>query len=167
MRHCFSFPWAGTKPRCSRSALTQRGWQAFKMRARFLIRKDYKSGVQNQEHPGERESTSYSLFMCTGIQLGSTWTPTNIVAIGWLRRERLSRAVLCYKNWLRAAAPVPSLGLHAPRETTACLHPVPLNMANKALWRVLCLDSGWVDVILMPILCLWSRTGLQTGIWPH
>lgn len=162
-----NFPEQGPAQDAPDLHLTQRGWQAFKIGPKFLIRNSYKSGVQSKECPAEKGITGYSLFMRTGIQLGSTRAPTNIIVIGWLRRERLSRAVLCYENWPRPAAPVRSLGLHTPQETRACLHPVPLNVANKALGRVLWPHSWRRGVILTPISCLSSRTGLQTGIWPH
>lgn len=71
--------------------------------------------------------------MCTGIQLGLTWEPTNIVVIGELGEKGFARAVVCYMDWLRAAAPVPSASLHAPQETAACLHPAPLNVAVRHL----------------------------------
>lgn len=122
---------------------------------------------EDGECPDEKGNSGYSLCMRTGNHLWLTWKPRNIVEIGWLRQKRLSRAVFCSKNWLRAAAPVLSLSLPVPQKTTACLHPVPLNMANKALWRVLWLESQQVDVILMPVLWLEYRTGLQIGISPH
>lgn len=160
------FPEQAPCPRCSRSALTQRGWKAFKMLARFLTGNNYNYSWGWGMSWWEREHW---------LQLIYVYRKSFMIDLGaqehcWDRltyMKRLSRVVFCSKNWLRAAAPVLSLSLPVPQKTTTCLHPVPLNMANKALWRVLWLESQQVDVILMPVLQLAYRTGLQIGISPH
>lgn len=164
VRHHDWLSWAGTMPQMLH--LPKGAGKRLKCEQGFSL-EITTTTVQDGDCPDEKGNTAYSLFVCTGIHLGSTWKPSNIVGIGWLTWKRLSRAVFCSKKWPRAETPVLSLSLPVPQKTTACLHPVPLNMANKALWRVLWLESQQVDVILTPILWLGYRTGLQIGISPH